>query len=85
MAAKTDYEKLGKVLEDVIGAEFRSTPRLIWRHFVGGIFAGLGGVIGATVMVALLLGILSLFVDLPGIGQYFRGVQETIQDSKPNK
>lgn len=85
MNGKKEYEKLGKAVEDVIKAEFLSTPRLIWRHFVGGVFAGFGGVIGATIMVGILLFFLGLLDNLPGIGQYFDNLSNQIKDANPAK
>jgi Fe2+ transport system protein B len=85
MSAKNDYEKLGKAVEDVLKGEFHSTPRLIYRHFIGGIFAGLGGVIGATIMVGILLFFLGLLDNLPGIGRYFDNISNQIESRQPKQ
>jgi len=73
---KQDYEKLGKAVEAALFKEYiqmlRSTRRQIWSSFVRGIFTGLGTVIGATLVVALLLWVVSLFVTVPFIGEFFR-------------
>lgn len=52
---------------------------LVWRAFIRGVFAGLGGVIGATLMVGLLAWLLHALGGLPVIGHYLNGVQQTIQ------
>lgn len=53
-------------------------------NFIRGIFFGLGSVIGGTVVVALLIWILSLFINFPLIGQYFENVQMTVEQSQPS-
>ena len=49
------------------------------QTFIKGILGGLGGVIGATVMVAILLWVLSLFNEIPLIGQVTNSIQHSIQ------
>lgn len=49
--------------------------------FIKGLLAGFGGVLGATILVALLLWALSLFSNLPFIGQIAENVTHTIQTS----
>lgn len=84
-ARQVDYEKLGRNFEDVVVknyVEFHNTGRQIWLSFIKGIFAGLGGVIGATVMVAILLAVLHRLGGLPVIGHYLNNVGQTIQQRK---
>lgn len=49
--------------------------------FFKGILAGFGGVIGATIVVALLLWALSLFSNVPFVGRIAENVTHTIQTS----
>lgn len=78
-----NYEKLGKAVEDALILDYiyvlHSTRRQIWSSFMRGAFAGLGGVIGATVGVAVLVGLLQLFGGAPVIGQFFQDLGQTIQ------
>jgi len=46
--------------------------------FIKGMLAGLGGVIGATIVVALLIWFLSLFSQVPLIGPFIEKTQQTI-------
>jgi hypothetical protein len=76
---KVDFAKFGESAARVIDAEFVRMPKLIWRHFVAGFFSGIGGVLGATIGIGILLFILQQFGGLPVIGDFFRGVTNTIQ------
>jgi hypothetical protein len=82
-----NYEKLGKAVEDALILDYiyvlHSTRRQIYSSFVRGVFAGLGGVIGATVGVAVLLALLSLFGGVPVIGHWFTKVGQTIEGGAP--
>ena len=82
--SKVNYERLGKAVEDALVLDYiyilHSTKRQIWSSFMRGIFAGLGGVIGATVGVAVLVALLQLFGGAPVIGQFFRDIGQTIEN-----
>lgn len=47
--------------------------------FVKGVFAGLGSVVGASIVVALLLWVISLFETLPLIGPVSENIQQTVE------
>ncbi|HVE80672.1 MAG TPA: DUF5665 domain-containing protein [Candidatus Dormibacteraeota bacterium] len=78
-----DYEKLGRAIESTLVNDYinllGNTRRQIWGAFVRGLLTGFGGVIGATVMIALLLYVLDLAGALPVIGQFFKDLVQTIQ------
>ena len=78
-----NYERLGKAVEDALILDYvyvlHSTRRQIWSAFIRGAFAGLGGVIGATVGVAALVALLQLFGGAPVIGQWFQHLGQTIE------
>ena len=82
-----DYEQLGKSVESALITDYvmilHSTKRQIWSSFVRGAFGGLGGVVGATVGVALLLAILQIFGATPLIGHYFENIRTTIESHNP--
>lgn len=79
-----NYERLGKAVEDALILDYiyilHSTRRQIWSSFMRGVFAGLGGVIGATVGVAVLVALLQLFGGAPVIGHFFQDLGQTIQN-----
>ncbi len=78
-----DYEKLGRAVEQALVRDFveymGTTRHLVWAAFVRGVFMGLGTVIGATLVVAVLLWALHLLGGLPFIGEYLQGASETIK------
>jgi phage shock protein PspC (stress-responsive transcriptional regulator) len=80
---KETYEKLGKAVEATLVQDYiqllHSTRRQIWSSFVRGIFAGLGSVIGATLVVAALLWILAIFGTAPVIGDFFRSLGQSLK------
>ena len=59
--------------------QYVSSPwRIIWVNFLAGIFRGLGALIGASIVLALLIWVLTLLVDVPLVGQYAKEVKATV-------
>ena len=50
----------------------------MWKNFLAGIFRGLGAVLGASMVVALILWLLTLTQSFPLIGQYMRTAHEQV-------
>ena len=74
-----DYEALGKqvmVLYDHINPDRKGLYR---TAFLKGIVTGVGSVIGATLVITLLAWVLSLFGQIPFIGDISKDVQQTIE------
>jgi len=84
-----DYEKLGRAVESAIITDYivmlRSTRQQVWSSFVRGLFAGLGGVIGATLVVAILVELLHTFGTAPVIGHFLTSLGQTIQSHGSQK
>lgn len=80
---KATYEKLGKAVEAALVKDYiellHSTRRQIWSSFVRGVFMGLGTVIGATLVVAILIWILSAFGTIPVIGEFIRSTGDALK------
>lgn len=70
-----DTNQLLKELNQNLVAS-RITP---WVAFRNGILAGLGTVIGATLVLAIAVGILSRFVDAPLIGGYVKQIVDVVE------
>lgn len=58
---------------------YKDRKRIYKINFFRGIFFGVGSVLGGTLVIAILVWLVSLFVNLPVIGDTFRGVQDTIE------
>lgn len=77
-----DYTRLGKQVVELYD-ELKPNRRALYRtNFIKGILSGLGGVVGATVGIAALLWLLSLFGQVPFIGHFVDSVKHTLQ-SRP--
>ena len=66
-------------LEDFM--RYLNSPwHILWRNIVVGLARGLGAVFGATVIVALAIWVLKIFIDLPLIGQYAQQVRAKVDE-----
>jgi len=70
-------EKASQALQEFI--RYSSSPwRIIWTNFFAGVFRGLGAIIGASAFIALIIWLLTLFVDIPLIGEYAAETKKTV-------
>lgn len=76
---KIDHEQLGRMIASIYETGYIDRNQMYKMSFLKGIMAGFGGVVGATIVVALVLWILSVFVDVPLIGPILDSVQNTLQ------
>ena len=80
------YEKVGRAVEQMLVKDYveflHSTKRQIWSSFVRGVFMGLGSVIGATVVVAVLLTILQFLGGMPLVGQYLKPIGDALSHGR---
>ncbi len=70
-----------QALEYLLATGYISRKRLYFENFMRGLFFSFGSVLGATLLIALLLWILSLFDSLPWIGHIITTLRQTIQNS----
>lgn len=78
---KRDSEKSAResMLEELFYDLNRSRVSVYKVNFVRGLFFGLGSAIGASVLIALLIGILNMFSDLPGgIGSFIERILDAM-------
>lgn len=74
-----EYKALGKAVFAVHEIKENDLKRVLKISFLKGLVSGLGGVIGATILVALLLWVLTLFGELPIIGRFADKLNNTVQ------
>lgn len=67
------------LLEELFNDFYKYRHNVYKVNFVRGIFFGLGSVLGATVVVAFIVWVMSFFVQLPFIGQSVQQAQDQIQ------
>ena len=70
---------LHQALEVLFASEYINKHKLYLHNFLRGIFFGAGGVIGATLLIAFLLWILSIFDTVPLIGPFIDNTRHTIE------
>lgn len=75
-----DEKAAVQALEYLLAAGYVSKKRLYIENFVRGIFFSVGSVLGATIVIGLLLWVLSLFSNVPFIGEIVRNAQQTINN-----
>ena len=66
------------LLEELFNDYYKNRKKIYRMNFVRGIFFGFGGALGGTVVIALLVWLLSLFVDFPLIGELIKDAQNTL-------
>ena len=67
------------IIEDLFYDFNRSRSQVYVMNFVRGILFGAGSVIGGTLVIALLVWMLSLLGNvIPGLGDFFDGVSQTL-------
>lgn len=76
---KKDYEELGRRLENIYLSGYVSRREMLKMSFLKGMATGLGGVVGATIVVAVLAWLLSLFDTVPLIGPLVENVEDTVK------
>lgn len=71
-----------ETLEELFQDFYHHRYQLYWMNLLRGIFFGFGTVIGGTLFVALLLWLLSLFGQVPLIGDFIKTLQSSIDAAK---
>jgi hypothetical protein len=78
-----EFERLGHMLVDIYETGYISHARFYKQTFIKGVLAGLGGVIGATVVVTLILWVLTFFHQVPLVDRLTNNINQTVNQS-PN-
>lgn len=77
---KIDPKVAAQALEYLMSAQYISRKKLYFENFVRGIFFSIGSVVGVAVAVTLILWILTLFDNLPFIGDAVDAVEKALQN-----
>ncbi|MES2971393.1 MAG: DUF5665 domain-containing protein [Patescibacteria group bacterium] len=71
-------EELGNMLANIYESGYLDRSKAYKMSFFKGVMGGLGGVIGATIVLGLLLWILTLFENVPLVGRFTESVRDTV-------
>jgi hypothetical protein len=80
-AIKRNHDDIAKALEILFATDYIDKKKLYLTNFLRGIAFSAGGIIGVTVIIALIMWILSIFGEIPLIGPLFENTRETIEQS----
>ncbi len=75
-----EYAELGRATSTLFESGAISKQALYKASFIRGLLSGFGGVIGATVGIAIFIWLLSLFNDMPLVGNFVDKLQHTINN-----
>ncbi len=70
------------MMEELFNDMYRDRRNIYIMNFFRGIFFGFGSVLGGTVVVAAAVWLMSLFVDIPWIGDTVQNTQQNIENSQ---
>jgi hypothetical protein len=76
---KNQKPDVGKALEVLFASDYLNKKKLYWHNFLRGVVFGAGSLLGATIVVAILVWVLSLFDTIPLIGPLIDNTTETIK------
>lgn len=77
-----DYEQLGRLVANIYESGYLDRGQTYKMTFMKGVLGGVGGVLGATIVIALLLWFLSLFKQVPIVGPFVNNVRHTVQEKQ---
>lgn len=80
--AETDYRRLGKMIKGLVESETINHHAIYAMNFFRGIFFGLGVALGGTFVLACVVWILSLFTELPWIGDFADTIKKSIDGNQ---
>ena len=88
MPKSSPEKELVKVLNAADVVEFleylKSGRRVFWVNFRAGVAKGLGVTVGMTVILGILIWVLTMLVDLPLVGEYFKDAQSYVTEYAEN-
>lgn len=77
-----EYEDIGRMMVDIYETGYITNKRFYKQSFMKGVLVGLGGVIGATVVVTLILWVLTLFNSVPFVDQLSQNIHHSLQQNQ---
>lgn len=78
---KGNHNDIARALEILFASGYIDKKKLYFDNFIRGIFFSAGGVVGATLVIAVFIWLLSLFDQVPLIGPLIENTRETIEQA----
>lgn len=78
---KNETEAKRATLDELFNDLYKNRVRIYKINFVRGLLFGAGSALGGTIVIALIVWTLSLFVNIPVIGELFENAQQSIERS----
>lgn len=78
---KNEAEAKRATLDELFNDLYENRARIYKINFVRGLLFGAGSALGGTIVIALIVWTLSLFVNIPVIGELFENAQQSIERS----
>ena len=76
---KNETDAQRAMLEELFNDLYRNRVRIYKINFARGVLFGAGSALGGTIVIALIVWTLSLFVNLPVVGELFEDAQHSIE------
>lgn len=73
------HQEVARAVEILFTTGYISRKRLYLENFIRGLFFSVGGIIGATLVIGLLVWILSLFDQVPLIRPLIENIRSSIE------
>lgn len=78
-----NYEQLGRLLFAIGETGTKNRKKLYRVAFWKGVWGGLGGVVGATIVVSILLFIFNVLGSVPLVGEFIDIVEKSVPSKNP--
>lgn len=76
---KSEQSAKQSLLQELFDDMYRERFRVYKFNFARGLVFGAGSALGGTVVLAVIVWILSLFVNVPLVGELFKDAQNSLQ------
>lgn len=76
---KISSQQFASLIKDLYESGYINRKDVYKMSFIKGVLTGFGGVIGATIFVAILLWLLTVFQNIPVAGRLFDNAKQQVQ------
>ena len=73
------------MLEELFNDFYIERRKIYKMNFIRGLLFGTGSALGGALILAIVISLLSLFVDIPVVGNYIKNIRGTVEQSQNQK